>query len=398
MGRVLVIKKIDVAGRAFDFDEMLEIEVEPYKCPYCSEKITKEQLVQCYKKYLKGRILANFNANVDEILVYLNKYRKDYHLNTCLKKAHFITQVATETKFLSSLEEEFYYQSHKITDKFSEEEIYLTPQNINKYKFLKVIDENEYEENKNLQDYSEFSVNAAYIYGYAKKKYEFNLSDDKKIKILIDSHLPDEKVIASRMYYNNFGNQGKKSFDGYRYRGRGLMHLTWKDNYKAFGRAYKDLSFENKNASLIGEENITRDTDRENIEGNYDLLSLPIYAVQSGVWFWAKFRKVSGLRPPEYAEKDRIMDVSYSINGGINGIEIRKKILPLARKAFKVYDHYAKTYEEGDNEQKRMVKKNLELISFDHTEKMKNYSTKVNGDENALEILKQIFSTEKIRK
>lgn len=374
--------------------EFNEVE-DDYVCPECAKEITKKQLEDSYVDYLKGSTLTKFNANVDDILVHLNKYRKDYKIDTCLRKAQFITQVATETKYLSALDESFYYQCHKIESKFPNEDITLSPVNLETYKdILEIIDTNDYEEKEKPENYSNYSINAAYVYGYAKKEYEIELTDDKKIKVKVKKHKPNEKVIGSRMYHSKYGNGNNKSFDGYRYRGRGLMHLTWKSNYEAFAAAYDNESFEDKSDKLNSKVKIATDTDSNKVEGNYDLLSEAKYAVHSGLWFWAKFRKVSGKRPPEYADEDNIIKVSYAVNGGINGIDTRKKVLPKARKAFKVYDHYQNTYDNGTDEQKERVKTNIELISSKHTEKIASYSTIVKADSEAAKILEKIKEAE----
>ena len=44
------------------------------------------------------------------------------------------------------------------------------------------------------------------------------------------------RLIGSRVYANRMGNGNEASGDGYRYRGRGLIQLTGKNNYRAFSR------------------------------------------------------------------------------------------------------------------------------------------------------------------
>lgn len=43
------------------------------------------------------------------------------------------------------------------------------------------------------------------------------------------------EAIASRVYANRMGNGNEASKDGWKYRGRGYIQLTGKDNYKAYG-------------------------------------------------------------------------------------------------------------------------------------------------------------------
>lgn len=43
------------------------------------------------------------------------------------------------------------------------------------------------------------------------------------------------EMIANRVYANRMGNGAATSGDGYRYRGRGFIQLTGKDNYLRFG-------------------------------------------------------------------------------------------------------------------------------------------------------------------
>lgn len=69
--------------------------------------------------------------------------------------------------------------------------------------------------------------------------------------------------IANRVYANKYGNGDEQSGDGYRYRGRGACHLTFKDNYKAFAKA-------------TGVD----------VVQHPEFLEEPWYAVLCGAWWW----------------------------------------------------------------------------------------------------------------
>lgn len=94
--------------------------------------------------------------------------------------------------------------------------------------------------------------------------------------------------------------------DGYRYKGRGFLHLTGRANYQA----YTDSKY-----------------CRGDVVANPSLLEQPLGAVKSGMWYWLT-RKIS----PQ-ADKNDVMAVTKLINGGYNGLESRKKYLARARKA-----------------------------------------------------------------
>lgn len=109
--------------------------------------------------------------------------------------------------------------------------------------------------------------------------------------------------IANRVYANRMGNGNEASGDGWKFRGRGLIELTGCSNYKACGQ---DLGLDLvKNPDLI--------------------VSDAEICVKTACWFWNK-NKLN-----ELADKDDINNITKRINGGLNGIDDRCKILNLAK-------------------------------------------------------------------
>lgn len=103
--------------------------------------------------------------------------------------------------------------------------------------------------------------------------------------------------IANRVYANRLGNGDESSGDGWKYRGRGLIQLTGKDNVRAFSLAY------------FGDERLVEDPSP---------LEEPYLAANSAGWFW----KSKGLN--ELADALQFEEVTKRINGGLNGLADRQ--------------------------------------------------------------------------
>jgi len=104
--------------------------------------------------------------------------------------------------------------------------------------------------------------------------------------------------IANRVYANRMGNGSETSGDGYKFRGRGFIQITGKDNYTM----------------------LSKDT-RIDFLTNPDLLLDEANSMISALWFWNK-NKLN-----ELADKNDIVAITKRINGGTNGIEHRKELL-----------------------------------------------------------------------
>ena len=102
--------------------------------------------------------------------------------------------------------------------------------------------------------------------------------------------------IANRVYGGRMGNGDESSGDGFRYRGRGLIQLTGKDNYSWFA-ASLEMAVEDVPAYLA------------TFEG----------AAQSACWFW----ETNSLN--KWADAGDIKELTRRINGGYIGLEDRIK-------------------------------------------------------------------------
>jgi putative chitinase len=100
------------------------------------------------------------------------------------------------------------------------------------------------------------------------------------------------EMIANKVYSGRMGNT--EDGDGAKYIGRGLIQLTGKDNYRAFGEA-------------IGED----------LVANPQLVEEPRYAALSAGWFWNK-RGLNAL-----ADAMDVTTLTVRINGGKIGIDDR---------------------------------------------------------------------------
>jgi putative chitinase len=106
----------------------------------------------------------------------------------------------------------------------------------------------------------------------------------------------------------SLGNSPEKDGDGELYKGRGLIQLTGKANYKAFSRWY------------YGPEGEDRFPERP-----WEVEENPRACVASAFWFWNS----RGLN--KIADKDDIVALTKKINGGTNGLKDRNERLARAK-------------------------------------------------------------------
>lgn len=106
--------------------------------------------------------------------------------------------------------------------------------------------------------------------------------------------------IANRVYASRMGNGDEKSGDGWKYRGRGALQLTGKDNYKAFADYLK----------------------KPEIMDNPDLVATE-YSFESAIFFFEK-NKLWDICDKGVNDA-AILALTKRINGGTHGLDDRKE-------------------------------------------------------------------------
>ena len=108
-------------------------------------------------------------------------------------------------------------------------------------------------------------------------------------------------AIANRVYANRMGNGDEASGDGWKYRGRGLIQLTGKNNYQACS------------AGLA-----------LNLLETPEYLESPDGATASACWFWT----TRGLNT--LADAGDVTGISKKVNGGTHGLTERLAVYSLS--------------------------------------------------------------------
>jgi putative chitinase len=118
-----------------------------------------------------------------------------------------------------------------------------------------------------------------------------------KDKATADKYARNQELIGSRVYGGRMGNGDEATREGFKFRGRGYLQLTGKENYKAF-------------STFIGEDCVA----------NPDLVSTK-YPMDSAIWFFDRNKLW------EICDKgnstDVVTAVTKRVNGGTHGLADR---------------------------------------------------------------------------
>jgi putative chitinase len=172
------------------------------------------------------------------------------HITAPLEKAHFLAQVAYESSNFTRVEENLFYTADRLRAVFP------------KY----------FKDNTITQTY----------------------------------HRQPAKI-ANHVYANRLGNGNEASGDGYKYRGRGPIQLTGKENYRLASEA------------IFSDDRLVTAP---------DLVSEPYIGCKVAVWFWNS-RNCCGP-----SRRDDCEGVTRLVNGGLNGLDGRKELLAKFKQLF----------------------------------------------------------------
>ncbi len=101
--------------------------------------------------------------------------------------------------------------------------------------------------------------------------------------------------IANRVYANRMKNGNETSGDGWKFRGRGLIQITGRENYTKFAQSLE-----------------------MDLDATVEYLETPSGATVSAGWFWDA-NKLNA-----YCDKDDFIGLTKRINGGTNGLADRQ--------------------------------------------------------------------------
>lgn len=192
------------------------------------------------------RVLAGYPVPSDDALnafvASFNQWNEVFKINTPLRVAAYLSQVLVESAFLTAKTENLNYSAEGL-----------------------------------LKTWPKYFKSRAEAEAYARK--------------------PEK--IANKVYANRYGNGNEASGDGWRYRGRGLIQLTFKANYEEFSKY--DLCT----------EPVLKQPDK--------VAEFPVNQI-AAMWFWEQ-NKIN-----DPADNGNMDEVTKRVNGGSNGLATRKTI------------------------------------------------------------------------
>ena len=244
---------------------------EEKKC-FCKKEFSVEDIKSFYnsKKLFSAKNcpLPENMKTYEEFTKCLNKAMKDNGIDTCIRKAHFLAQIETESDRLNTT--------------------------------MEYADGWDYDHSTHIDNYNKYKPYA-------------NYKKDKKLSEELHKKYTEEQIKKLKRGYNRYNEciSNGHNVKGYgpKYKGKGLIQLTWKSTYEKYFNHIK------KSDLIDTPEVVAKDLN---------------YSCDSAGWFWNN-RSLG-----DYADKDDLIFISVRINGGLNGYEHRKSNVKSIIKLMKI--------------------------------------------------------------
>jgi putative chitinase len=251
------------------------------ECPVGQVKNSKNECVtpcDTKKEDLKKVFPNTDDSKLQEIADAINKYGKDFGIDTKEKLQHFLAQAGHEStnyagREFSAFEENLNYQISNLGTN-----------------------------SKNFKKY--FNT----ILAPTLDSKKMNPSDFKRTEPVNGIYYVDKIKFANYVYGHRNGNIAEN--DGYNYRGRGIIQLTGKTNYTLFNEFYKTNYDEN--TDILNNPNLVASDHK--------------IAVISALWFFNE----NVLINKNINNDSTVEDITKIINGGLNGIDHRNQLFSRA--------------------------------------------------------------------
>ena len=203
----------------------------------------------------------------EEILPYLNEYADTYEVNTPLRIAHFLAQVGHESGF-KVRSEDGNFSATRMREIFG-------------------------------------CIGGKNNYDKATNECSFG-----RLRNRLWTHesvyANNPRKLLSFVYSSRMGNGDESSEEGYKFRGRGIIQLTGKNNYRRYTEIHNNAN----------PNDIKDFVDTPNL-----IITNVRYGIESGFVYWAM------VNANTIADADNSRRLTVAINGGMNGYDERTECL-----------------------------------------------------------------------
>jgi predicted chitinase len=285
--------KILFAGAATSTDKILAIEAS--NSAISDVKSYLKLVKELTGKQLKEIFPGTSQDRCDEVAKLINKYADKFEITIPLRMAHFLGQIGIESNKLNAMGE-----------KSGENPCYTKTNNAWDY------DSGQGDGWIAKKKWSETPINEGCddfkksLKG-ERKHPNWNSIKDVPKKYVCTNDNPaaiSGKNLFNYVYRCEGGNGDEGSGDGFRYRGHGVMQLTWKKQYVAFNDWLKTNGFVNDYKKVLS------DPDEGFIDKEIDILS--------AMWYW---------------DKEKINDVADKVKKESNLESFKKVTLKINKQA-----------------------------------------------------------------